>query len=717
MDAVRRDREPAAPRAARTRAAGTATGGEPLPEATAAWFGARFGHDFSAVRVHTDGPAAARAQGLGAVAVTSGDDIDFAPGRYAPDTAAGQRLLAHELAHVVQQGGRPPAGAVPDRSGEHAADEAAGLALSGAPARVPATGATGPQLQAGGPGPATQAPLSPDELWKLAQDQRGFESTSGGTGDDYRAKPATVPPKSLAVDASGTPTATGAALGKGYETVAAVQLLDADGRQVDVARGIFHSGGPENHAERVALRALEAHAPGTVPGGRLVVVGDQAICPTCRAALLEYARSRGLTVIEPHEPTRARVRGSGSVSPKTASRSSTQGGKPALTVARRADIPVPADPGHGTTGGGGGTAPRSTPLPRSEPEPAVRPSPRTGTATPQAQSPFVAPVPPRSTGRSTTTEPAPTAGSLRRGTVTVEYDATPGARGRPARVTGIDTSGLSADQGLTLKESSSGEALVTAFSAVQMGRTLLDIASMATSPETTSTIQKVTHPLQSYLRSRITDAQADFLAAHPSTASSGPRADALRLRGDYESAWGRLSAVQARRILAAIWLSTVPEDRRGPDWQAAVKNLGVAGVAPQDLAAFRAAASAYESRMIDALQEVAPYRARLPQLAQEIEQRAGVLQTISDDLDETWWWIIARMPLAFYVIPDLHGESQFVAELAASMRGFARVVRERDQEYQRLDAEFDAQLRQVGRHLADPGSAVNEAMTRRRASQ
>src|SRR5699024_5721651 len=123
------------------------TGGERLPAATASWFGARYGHDFSAVRVHTDGPAAARAQRLGAVAVTAGNDIDFAPGRYAPDTAAGQRLLAHELAHVVQQGGRAPSGAAPDRSGEHAADDAAGRVLAGASVRVPTTRAAGPQLQ------------------------------------------------------------------------------------------------------------------------------------------------------------------------------------------------------------------------------------------------------------------------------------------------------------------------------------------------------------------------------------------------------------------------------------------------------------------------------------------------------------------------------------------------------------------------------------------
>jgi outer membrane protein OmpA-like peptidoglycan-associated protein len=62
-----------------------------------------------AVRVHTDARAAALTQSLGANAVTAGRDLFFAPGRYAPDTAAGQSLIAHELAHVAQQGGRPQA--------------------------------------------------------------------------------------------------------------------------------------------------------------------------------------------------------------------------------------------------------------------------------------------------------------------------------------------------------------------------------------------------------------------------------------------------------------------------------------------------------------------------------------------------------------------------------------------------------------------------------
>jgi hypothetical protein len=60
-------------------------------------------HDFSQVRIHTSGPAAQAAQALGVPAFTFGRDIAFTPGAYNPGSAQGQHILAHELAHVVQQ--------------------------------------------------------------------------------------------------------------------------------------------------------------------------------------------------------------------------------------------------------------------------------------------------------------------------------------------------------------------------------------------------------------------------------------------------------------------------------------------------------------------------------------------------------------------------------------------------------------------------------------
>lgn len=77
--------------------------GRPLPPPTRRAMEARFGHDFSRVRIHDDTRAAATAESIDAAAFTVGEDIAFATGRYEPASPEGRRLLAHELAHVVQQ--------------------------------------------------------------------------------------------------------------------------------------------------------------------------------------------------------------------------------------------------------------------------------------------------------------------------------------------------------------------------------------------------------------------------------------------------------------------------------------------------------------------------------------------------------------------------------------------------------------------------------------
>lgn len=80
------------------------SGGQPLPGSMRQMFESRMGHDFSQVRVHTDGQAAQTAAQLNARAYTRGRDIVFGHGEYTPETRAGKHLLAHELTHVVQQG-------------------------------------------------------------------------------------------------------------------------------------------------------------------------------------------------------------------------------------------------------------------------------------------------------------------------------------------------------------------------------------------------------------------------------------------------------------------------------------------------------------------------------------------------------------------------------------------------------------------------------------
>jgi hypothetical protein len=78
--------------------------GDQLDPSTRAFFEPRFGRDFSNVRVHTDSAAASSARAIDALAYTTSNHIVFRQGLFEPNTEAGQRLIAHELTHVIQQG-------------------------------------------------------------------------------------------------------------------------------------------------------------------------------------------------------------------------------------------------------------------------------------------------------------------------------------------------------------------------------------------------------------------------------------------------------------------------------------------------------------------------------------------------------------------------------------------------------------------------------------
>jgi hypothetical protein len=118
-----------------------------LPSSLQARMEASFGADFSRVRIHAGSPDAE-----GVRASTRGEDIHFAPGEYEPDQPRGQHLIAHELAHVVQQrqGEEGPAfkreQPIDGSRAELEADRAADAALAGGPARVSPVG--GGQAQA-----------------------------------------------------------------------------------------------------------------------------------------------------------------------------------------------------------------------------------------------------------------------------------------------------------------------------------------------------------------------------------------------------------------------------------------------------------------------------------------------------------------------------------------------------------------------------------------
>ncbi len=106
------------------------TGGRALDNPVRQSMETRFGRDFSGVRIHTGARAAQSATHLHALAYTTGANIVFGAGQYRPHSPEGQRLLAHELTHVVQQDGKDQ-GAIQRfhlPHGAHTPDESASLA-------------------------------------------------------------------------------------------------------------------------------------------------------------------------------------------------------------------------------------------------------------------------------------------------------------------------------------------------------------------------------------------------------------------------------------------------------------------------------------------------------------------------------------------------------------------------------------------------------------
>ncbi|MGH8166187.1 MAG: DUF4157 domain-containing protein, partial [Woeseiaceae bacterium] len=123
------------------------TPGQPLEPGIRSVFESRLGHAFGAVRVHADVSAAESTKAIHAMAYTHGKHIVFGRGQYAPGSATGRRLLAHELTHVVQQSrGSGGAGGmlrlgVAESDAEHEADTVARSVVDGQPIAISGAGA------------------------------------------------------------------------------------------------------------------------------------------------------------------------------------------------------------------------------------------------------------------------------------------------------------------------------------------------------------------------------------------------------------------------------------------------------------------------------------------------------------------------------------------------------------------------------------------------
>lgn len=128
--------------------------GQPLDPSSRAFFEPRFSWDFGRVRLHAGPVASASARALGALGYTVGQHVVLGEGYHAPDTERGRRVLAHELAHTIQQSRTSEAIAVQDLTitpahdpSEAAADQGAEAAIVGREVRGLAPLGSAPQLQ------------------------------------------------------------------------------------------------------------------------------------------------------------------------------------------------------------------------------------------------------------------------------------------------------------------------------------------------------------------------------------------------------------------------------------------------------------------------------------------------------------------------------------------------------------------------------------------
>jgi Domain of unknown function (DUF4157) len=139
-----------------------------------------FGTDFSDVRIHEG----SHAQAMGAVAYARGNDLYFQPGRYDPESEAGQRLLGHELAHVVQQrNGRVKAQGEGTPLNEDPALEAEAEEMGARAASGQATGMSAPAGRASGDAVQLYKEMQVGgEPWRLSEGNRILAKTSGAPG-------------------------------------------------------------------------------------------------------------------------------------------------------------------------------------------------------------------------------------------------------------------------------------------------------------------------------------------------------------------------------------------------------------------------------------------------------------------------------------------------------------------------------------------------------
>ncbi len=237
--------------------------GQSLDPAIRAFMESRFGHNFSQVRVHTNMKAAESARAVNATAYTAGCDLVFGPDQYKPWTEVGQKLLSHELAHVVQQHGAAstPLFIDPPSSPMELEAEAASRAISvgGLPLKVQVHGMKGLARSNG----SEYKTASPNILQIMSS-----------MGDELAKLRASAPLSSGPKEES-------------VRTFCIIKVISQDGSEKQVAAGSYFGKGP--HAEEIALRKLKLTA--IMPTDAVLVMVDQYPCTErCTPALQKFRR-------------------------------------------------------------------------------------------------------------------------------------------------------------------------------------------------------------------------------------------------------------------------------------------------------------------------------------------------------------------------------------------------------------------------------------------
>ena len=257
--------------------------GDPMDHASRARLGPRFGYDFSAVRVHTGGEAAASARAVGAHAYTVGPHVVFGEGQFNPGTPAGDRLLAHELAHVVQQrwtGPIPDALGIehPSSAAEHEADRTAVNVLSDREA--------GPM-----------SPRAPSVMRRLVVDEpRTFIPNPGGAGI-VQTNAGAIEGYLRDLAGPGNPSVD---LGTGEVRMGTPEFCEARGALSRTGRGFW--SGFKTGAKIGVFAGIVGAIPGAIIGGLIGAIAglfggadskaEESSTPTGSTCICDFINSR-----------------------------------------------------------------------------------------------------------------------------------------------------------------------------------------------------------------------------------------------------------------------------------------------------------------------------------------------------------------------------------------------------------------------------------------